>query len=203
MCGRESSLIGVSWSWEKDDNMDEDPNSRYYKLLNVFYKDFGEWDKALQYSDHINLTAKWAKEFASMGIRYLFWINGGALIALPAIVEAFEIETGGLVYVAACYAAGLFWAVICSLFAYFMCYKLSQHVVSQKYREFSSFLLRHLREFYEPSDIKDIEKKIEEYKDEENKNGCFATGFEIAALVTTLLSLACFIVGSLLFINHL
>lgn len=90
-------------------------NDEYDRFLRRFNQ------TATHHEARLDTSRKLAGSFASLGLRTLSILNGGAIVAVPALAEVFEISNGAHGIVATsitAFAIGLVFAVIAILLAY-------------------------------------------------------------------------------------
>ena len=94
--------------------------SKFEGQMQNFYAEFAKHENIFRFNDLIFLMTNNAKEYALFAMKQLTYINGGALIVLPTMVQAFQLKTNQDLYIAAYfYAGGLTLIILCALFAYF------------------------------------------------------------------------------------
>lgn len=125
-------------------------------------------------------------------------------MALPAIIEAFDIQIGAAVFdVAAWYSVGLISLLICYLMSYFSCIDAAQSLFSSKANDYFVFYKKKMTDVYSSEQLGEFTKSAEVADVEHHKYHRRSLLFEVIATILALISLACFIGGSFSFLYKL
>ena len=121
---------------------DNDFFKKHKEMLHGFYDELEAFHKITCDDASILQLTESAINYAKQGIQLLFIINGGALIALPAIVQAFNVsQSVWLTISAGLFVGGLLSIVLCILLAYFCACTSACELRSARNKNYYSFLI--------------------------------------------------------------
>jgi hypothetical protein len=170
-----------------------DPLKRYKQLLDDFHKEFKDHDQIFQYNGRIQHWQKAAVDYATLGIKSCAILNGGALIALPAIIQAFHFESNlGIVLAGIAFSIGIICSLVCLLLAYF---SVSASLAEAEYDRDEGYIRishTHFSAHYPEIYGEDSKKDIAEAAKSAQKSRVHAWRFELAA-ITLFLASVCFL----------
>lgn len=171
--------------------------ARWEKLTQKTHYEFSRHLKLCDYDKHIEISQNHAKEYAQLTIKYLFLINGGAIIALPAIIASFELPQNEDIWFAGLsFCLGLMCIVLTSLFAYWSVISAISWMAAEKYKNYTIFLLKNMAAVLTQEGIEAEKINLENYESEEKRGKFWASLWEKIAIVAGILSLIAFICGT-------
>lgn len=179
--------------------MDPDYLEKWKKQMQAFYAEFKEHEAIYQHNKFISDTNLYGKEYAQLIMRNLLLMNGGALIALPAFIEIFDIQDTSLITPALYFVGGLVSIILCALSAYFCLTNSTSGIIDYRNKEYIRLMRNHMFELYTKKTIQDLESDERNLTDSSQKHFRKVNSWEIIAIILGLLSLTFFICGSLTF----
>ncbi len=178
--------------------------------MDKYSKELEEWgetnalidSKSKDYIEHHNINGSiskaqdLAKEYSQLAIKYLFLLNGGAVLLMPAFVGVFAKTSESLIFLPGIFfVSGLVLVVLCTLFAYFSCVAVAQSFFSDR-----NYNLYTLRKIYYINISKSYKEKLDGLieKEESLSEKCrkHSVCFEWIAIICGIISLICFILGA-------
>ena len=134
-----------------------------------------------------------------MGIRQLSFINGGALLALPVIIQGFSLPSSLYYFNAAiCFAIGLASIMVSILCAYFHFGNTSKSLQARSDKKFWAAYQVALPQYMSDETLAFIADKKAYAENKQKRSNIIAKIWEFTALLFAVASLAIFITGSII-----
>lgn len=161
------------------------------------YADFKRHTEIFNYDLDIRVSQEHAKEYAQIAIKHIFLLNGGALVALPALIAAFDLsKTAGVWNSGLSFALGLVFIVFTSLFAYWSAGCAVTQTAAAKFKNYTSYFLQNMEPILSQQTIAEQKETEKKYTKAEKSGRKLAFFWEIMAVVSGILSISAFIYGA-------
>ncbi len=161
-----------------------------------FYNDFKLHNEAFNFDQDIKSAQNFAVQYAQIGLKHMFLINGGALIAMPAIIAAFDIQKDQILWVAGLlFCIGLIFSVLPYLFAYFSLMSAVQGLHFEKHEHYYRLLNNSIDDANDQLKL-EYKANIERCVRSAEKKRFWAGFWETLAVLFSFLSLCFFILGT-------
>lgn len=182
--------------------MGDEVKNKWDANIQNLYEDFDRHTTAFNHDSDISSGQEMANEYAQLAIKHLFLINGGALIALPAIIAAFDLpKTEDIWCSGLSYSVGLVFVVMTSLLAYWSVANIIGSLCSDKYYNYAILYLKHMQNNLNKEDIYLKEAEKDRHAIDRDKKRKWSIILEYIAIGSGLLSLLTFIYGTYLITN--
>ncbi|MGE3770451.1 MAG: hypothetical protein AB7G06_05805 [Bdellovibrionales bacterium] len=171
-------------------------------ILEKFYREFKDFDAIFRYGDTLAHMLVASKEYAQLYMRQLVVLNGGALVAVPTIIELFgNGATKSTVDTAMWFICGLISIAVCILLAYFSVTRSILAAAALRTDHFTTYLSRHIRDSNPNADTKELITAAATANQQHTKHQLECENLEGLAVISALISLVCFIGGCYKFAN--
>jgi len=159
------------------------------------YNEFMGFDKTIYH----NLTL--AKEYAQLAIKYMFLLNGGAILLVPTLTQAYNIPFNNLLFLSVLsFMLGLFFIVLACLFAFFSTQNGGEAAVCNKRCIYEGIEIRLFSEYYNEKLLEEKKTSISSSKEKSKNLSKKMIDQTNTAIFFGILSLCSFCLGGGLFL---